>query len=70
MSQITDTAYPIIKPNLSAIELEALFLPSADEIAEANRLRGMDTRLGYLVTLKTLQRLGYWRACRRCPIRS
>jgi TnpA family transposase len=59
MSQITDTAYPIIKSNLSAIELEALFMPSADEIAEASRLRGMDTRLGYLVTLKTLQRLGY-----------
>jgi hypothetical protein len=38
MSQITDTAYPIIKPHLSAIELEALFMPSADEIAEASRL--------------------------------
>jgi hypothetical protein len=44
-NDITDTAYPIIKPNLSAIELEAWFMPSADEIAEANRLRGMDTWL-------------------------
>lgn len=59
MSQITDTAYPIIKPNLSKNELEVLFKPSADEISEASRLKGMDTRLGYLVTLKTLQRLGY-----------
>jgi hypothetical protein len=60
MSTIQETAYPQIKRHSSAQELSAIYTPSPDELALAQRqTRNPVTQLGFLIQLKTFQRLGY-----------
>lgn len=61
MVAIHETAYPRIKAKLSDDELDKIFTPSSDDItfAKANT-RAPRTRLGFLILLKSFQRLGYF----------
>jgi TnpA family transposase len=55
-----DTAYPRLKSTLSAKELTAIYTPSPDEFLLARRVtKNQPSQLGFLVLLKTFQRLGY-----------
>lgn len=59
--QASDTAYPRFKTNFNAGELERWYTPTPEERAYcAMVVRGTTTRLGFLLTLKTFQRLGYF----------
>src|SRR5512145_2895640 len=59
MTAIQDTAYPRIRSSLTTQELAEIYTPSITEIAEAKRkARGAGPQLGFLVLLKTFQRLG------------
>lgn len=60
MSTVQETAYPQLKRHSSAQELSAIYTPSPDELALAQRqTRNPVTQLGFLIQLKTFQRLGY-----------
>jgi Domain of unknown function (DUF4158) len=60
MSTVQETAYPQLKRHSSAQELSAIYAPSPDELALAQRqTRNPVTQLGFLIQLKTFQRLGY-----------
>jgi TnpA family transposase len=59
--QASDTAYPRLKTNFNAGELERWYTPSLeDRILCAQAVRGQSTRLGFFLLLKTFQRLGYF----------
>lgn len=59
--QPSDTAYPRFKSRLTQAELERFYTPTEDEQAFcANAARSATTRLGFVVLLKTFQRLGYF----------
>jgi len=59
--QPSDTAYPRFKTRLTSTELERLYTPTDDELAFcANVTRLPTTQLGFVVLLKTFQRLGYF----------
>ena len=61
MPTMHDTAYPRLKTTVTANELATVYTPSDDELALADRLtKGDLAKLGFLVTLKTFQRLGYF----------
>ncbi|MBA2658447.1 MAG: Tn3 family transposase [Nitrosospira sp.] len=61
MPTIQETAYPRLKTYVSAHDLAAIFTPTADELALAKQVtRGEPTYLGFLILLKTFQRLGYF----------
>ena len=61
MPNIHDTAYPRLKSSNTEKELDKHYTPSHDEIALALRfVKGQTARLGFLVLLKTFQRLGYF----------
>ncbi len=56
-----ETAYPRLKTNVTSQDLAAVYTPSAEELALADQLtKGAAAKLGFLVTLKTFQRLGYF----------
>lgn len=56
-----DTAYPRFKSRLTTSELERFYTPTEDELAFcAMAARSPTTRLGFVVLLKTFQRLGYF----------
>ena len=60
MPSSQDTAYPRLKSSLSAKELAAIYTPSSDELRLSGRVtKSQISRLGFLVLLKTFQRLGY-----------
>jgi len=60
MPAIQDTAYPRLKSLPTPPELALVYTPSWDEIVLANRTtKGTVARVGFLVLLKTFQRLGY-----------
>ena len=59
--QPSDTAYPRFKTRLTSMELERFYTPTDDELAFcANVTRLPTTQLGFVVLLKTFQRLGYF----------
>src|SRR3954447_24997660 len=56
-----ETAYPRLKENVTPADLAKIYTPTAEELALAmstSNRRG--ARLGFLVLLKTFQRLGYF----------
>jgi hypothetical protein len=58
---IQETAYPRLKSSVSARDLAAIYTPAADELALAAQVtRGEVAYLGFLILLKTFQRLGYF----------
>lgn len=61
MPNIQDTAYPRLKSNITPKELATIYTPTPEELAFAQQktASGSATRLGFLVLLKTFQRLGY-----------
>jgi TnpA family transposase len=59
--QPSDTAYPRFKTRLTPTELEQFYTPTDEELAFcANVTRLPTTQLGFVVLLKTFQRLGYF----------
>jgi len=59
--QASDTAYPRFKTNFTADELNRWCTPTIDERSLcATVVRGQSTRFGFLLSLKTFQRLGYF----------
>ena len=68
MPSVSDTAYPRLKINPSAKELNELYTPTVYELAFAReRARQPLQRAGLLLLLKTFQRLGYFAACAEIP---
>ena len=60
MPSIQDTAYPRLKSNITDLELATIYTPTADELALAEQMtKGSAAKLGFLIVLKTFQRLGY-----------
>jgi TnpA family transposase len=58
---LQETAYPRLKSSVSARDLATLYTPTAEELALAQQAtRGAAALLGFLVLLKTFQRLGYF----------
>ena len=61
MLTIQETAYPRLKTNVSARDLATLYTPTPHEIALAQKAtHGPVACLGFLLLLKTFQRLGYF----------
>lgn len=55
-----DTAYPRFKNALSSKELASVYTPSPEELLLSSQVtKSQQSRLGFLVLLKTFQRLGY-----------
>ena len=68
MPSIHETAYPRLRNSVSQQELAEIYTPSAAEIQAAKGLtRGDSARLGFLVLLKTFQRLGYFVTLKAIP---
>ncbi len=61
MPTLQETAYPRLKSSVSIRDLTTLYTPTPQEVALAERAtRGDVALLGFLVLLKTFQRLGYF----------
>jgi TnpA family transposase len=61
MTAIHETAYPRIRPNLTRKELLKIYTPTPEEIKfAASHTRTYVPRIGFMVLLKTFQRLGYF----------
>ena len=61
MPTIQETAYPRLKTNVSARDLAAIYTPTPKELALAEQTtRGKQAHLGFMILLKTFQRLGYF----------
>ncbi|MDP9314179.1 MAG: Tn3 family transposase [Chloroflexota bacterium] len=61
MPTMQETAYPRLKTSVTPQDLAAVYTPAPEELALADRLtKGTSSKLGFLVTLKTFQRLGYF----------
>jgi hypothetical protein len=59
--QASDTAYPRLKSSFNTGELERWYTPNLEERAYcAKVVRGQSSRFGFLLMLKTFQRLGYF----------
>lgn len=68
MPEVHETAYPRLKSNPSRRDLAEVYTPTPEEMAFAeSTTRAGATRLGFLVTLKTFQRLGYFVLTREVP---
>ena len=68
MASVHETAYSRLNPNPRPSDLEAIFTPTLEEIELAKRVaRTESSRLGFLVTLKTFQRLGFFVYTRDVP---
>src|SRR5438132_13014048 len=68
MPSASDTAYPGLKTNPSAKELDEIYTPTAHELDFAEkRTRQPVQRAGLLLLLKTFQRLGYFARCAEIP---
>jgi hypothetical protein len=68
---IQETAYPRLRNNVTPKELAAIYTPTPEELALAQQFtaNGSATRLGFLVLLKTFQRLGYATSIQAVPTR-
>jgi hypothetical protein len=65
---VHETAYPRLKRSVSRQELIDLYTPTQAEVALATKVSNGDAaRLGFLILLKTFQRLGYFIALRDVP---
>ena len=61
MPAMHETAYPRLKEGVTPTELAEVYTPTAEELALAMRTSTRSgARLGFLVLLKTFQRLGYF----------
>jgi TnpA family transposase len=68
MPTVHETAYPRLKSGVSRRELIDLYTPTQAELKVAARAsKGESARLGFLVLLKTFQRLGYFIPLRDVP---
>jgi hypothetical protein len=68
MPTVHETAYPRLKSSVSRRELIDLYTPTQTELELASQAsKGEAARLGFLVLLKTFQRLGYFIALRDVP---
>lgn len=68
MADINETAYPKLKQYYSQTELNELFTPTPDEMALCQRqTRGESTKICFIATLKTFQRLGHFEFVRDIP---
>jgi TnpA family transposase len=68
MPSIHETAYPRLKSHPSLQELAMVYTPTKDEVALTERVTRSDlAHLGFLVLLKTFQRLGYFVPLRDVP---
>lgn len=66
--QPSDTAYPRFKSRLSQTELEQFYTPLDTELLFCNSTtRSTTTRLGFVLLLKTYQRLGYFVTSKQVP---
>lgn len=66
--QPSDTAYPRFKSRLSQTELDRFYTPSDAELIFCNgTTRSSSTRLGFVLLLKTYQRLGYFVSSKQVP---
>jgi hypothetical protein len=66
--QASDTAYPRLKTSFNAGELERWYSPTPEERDFcAKVVRGQSTRFGFLLALKTFQRLGYFVTSEQIP---
>ena len=60
MPTVSDTAYPRLKANPTERELETIYTPTLEEIQLAQQsTKGEVAHVGFLILLKTFQRLGY-----------
>jgi Domain of unknown function (DUF4158) len=65
---IHDTAYPRLKSSVSEKELNEIYTPTADEFDLVHSLtHSTAMRIGFLVLLKTFQRLGYFVSVHKVP---
>jgi Domain of unknown function (DUF4158) len=65
---IHDTAYPGLKSSVSEKELNEIYPPTADEFDLVHSLtHSTAMRIGFLVLLKTFQRLGYFIPVHKVP---
>jgi TnpA family transposase len=61
VATIHETAYPRLKASLTARDLEEVYMPTSEELAQATSLTRNDTtRACFVLLLKTFQRLGYF----------
>ncbi|HMV59033.1 MAG TPA: Tn3 family transposase [Nitrospira sp.] len=61
LPMIQETAYPRFRSSIAARELTEIYTPSPQELALAEQAtRGEPAYLGFLILLKTFQRLGYF----------
>lgn len=60
MPSLQDTAYPRLKHNVTDKELATIYTPTLEELSlAAQATKGSSAKLGFLILLKTFQRLGY-----------
>ncbi|HHA2392915.1 TPA: DUF4158 domain-containing protein, partial [Stenotrophomonas maltophilia] len=70
MATLHETAYPRLKPDPTAKELEEVYTPTAAEIAFAKQLTAQPgPQLAVLIHLKLFQRLGYFTLLAEVPER-
>ena len=63
-----DTAYPQLKSKLTKRDLKLCYTPTIEELKFCHsRTRGKDSLLGFVVLLKTFQRLGYFIKAKEIP---
>ncbi len=63
-----ETAYPRLKATVTPTDLVEVYTPTAEEFALAVRTSARrGARLGFLVLLKTFQRLGYFTFANEVP---
>lgn len=68
MPEAHETAYPRLKHNPSWRDLHGVYTPTIAEIKLAESITSSDTsKLGFLILLKTFQRLGYFVYLRDVP---
>lgn len=61
MPTVAETAYPRLKNQIREKELTEIYTPTREELNLASQhTRKRTTQLGFLVLLKTFQRLGYF----------
>ncbi|NJR52876.1 MAG: DUF4158 domain-containing protein [Leptolyngbyaceae cyanobacterium CSU_1_3] len=70
MPTVQETAYPRLRNNVTSKELAAIYTPTPEELALAQQFTtsGSATRLGFLILLKTFQRLGYGISIQAVPL--
>jgi len=68
MPTIQETAYPRLKSAVSAADLVAVYTPTPEDLMLAKQVtRGKLAFLGFLILLKTFQRLGYFVPVKQVP---